>query len=99
MAAVSNILRETSDNGLIFHCPGCNTRHIVHHGEGKEPRWVWNGDVDKPTFSPSVLVRSGNEKGTTICHSFVTDGMIKFLDDSNAPLSRTRGTATPLDWR
>ena len=23
------------------------------------PRWGWNGDVNKPTFSPSVLVRSG----------------------------------------
>lgn len=22
--------------------------------------WGWNGDVDKPTFTPSVLVRSGH---------------------------------------
>lgn len=59
--------------------------------------WAWNGDAEKPTFTPSVLVRGkrrmtqdeyqrvmGGEKidlPNTVCHSFVTDGRIQFLGD------------------
>jgi len=42
--------------------------------------WTWNGDVDKPTLKPSILTRRG--VGSK-CHSFVTDGKVKFLMDSN----------------
>lgn len=28
---------------------------MISHGCG---RWTWNGDTEKPTFSPSVLVKS-----------------------------------------
>jgi hypothetical protein len=24
------------------------------------PTWTWDGDVDKPTFNPSILIRSGH---------------------------------------
>ncbi|MDO6965801.1 hypothetical protein ABID20_000258 [Rhizobium alvei] len=69
-------------------------------GEGSGPRWGYNGDPDKPTFTPSVLVtgkkitrdQSGKWDGdwerdasgnaiTFVCHSFVTDGRIQFLND------------------
>jgi hypothetical protein len=29
----------------------------VWHGEGAGPRWEWNGDPERPTFRPSVLVQ------------------------------------------
>lgn len=32
--------------------------HGIGVGEGAGPRWGWNGDVNKPTFSPSVLVQT-----------------------------------------
>lgn len=57
MSQLSTLLRDTEDNGLMFWCPGCNGAHRVAYGEGKGPRWSWNGDVDKPTFSPSVLLQ------------------------------------------
>ena len=44
-------------DGLIFWCPGCDGAHRIQHGAGPRPRWSWNGSLDKPTFSPSVLVR------------------------------------------
>ena len=57
MAAISRILRNAVDNRLMFWCPGCDCMHAIKHGDGSPPRWAWNGDVDKPTFSPSILVR------------------------------------------
>lgn len=57
MGQLSNILRDTTDNGLMWWCPGCDEAHRIQHGEGLGPRWGWNGSVDKPTFTPSVLVR------------------------------------------
>lgn len=58
MSQLSRVLRDTTDNGLMFWCPGCDGAHRIQHGAGTGPRWGWNGDVDKPTFTPSVLLRS-----------------------------------------
>ena len=60
MSQLSPILRSTEDNGLMFWCPGCSEPHRVQHGAGSGSRWTWNGSVDKPSFSPSVLVRWGH---------------------------------------
>lgn len=56
--------------GLVgFRCPGCREMHQVRvEGEGR-PRWGFNGDYERPTFTPSVLVRgvrvpSGGEEMT-----------------------------------
>lgn len=57
MAAVGTKLRSGEGNRLTFFCPGCKDTHDVVHGEG---HWNWNGDGNKPTFAPSVLVRSGH---------------------------------------
>lgn len=43
--------------------------------------WEWNGDVDKPTLSPSILTRAGSEQHPIVCHSYVRNGMIEFLND------------------
>jgi hypothetical protein len=45
----------------------------------KHPWWEWNGDTEKPTLRPSILTDMGKESPR--CHSFVTDGKIKFLGD------------------
>lgn len=39
-----------------FRCVGCKSKHHVLVGEGSGPRWTWNGSLEKPTFSPSLLV-------------------------------------------
>lgn len=59
---------------LLFFCPGCNRVHPF-----TVPRWNWNGSMDKPTFSPSLLC-----DGFTVerrCHSFVREGKIEYLSD------------------
>jgi hypothetical protein len=62
---------------LIF-CPGCGCGHKF------DARWTFNGDFEKPTFSPSLLVNGRPEfhnPAVPRCHSFVTDGRIHFLGD------------------
>ena len=84
--------------GIAFWCPGCGESHAVctsgDHAKG--PVWQWNGDIDAPTLSPSILVRHRFRDRGEICHSFVRDGKIEFLDDSTHSMS---GQAVPLpDW-
>jgi len=54
------VLRIGEGGRLLFFCPGCKEMHQVTIGEGDGPRWGFNGDYDRPTFSPSVLVRTGH---------------------------------------
>lgn len=56
MAALSKVLRNAVGNRLNFFCPGCKLAHGIQHGTDPEKHWTWNGDVDKPTFYPSLLV-------------------------------------------
>ncbi len=57
MRANSAALRNVEGGGLMFWCPGCDMGHEVRVGNGPGPRWEWNGSVDRPTFTPSVLVQ------------------------------------------
>lgn len=57
MSALGSKLRSVQDGGVMFWCPGCDSAHVVWVGEGRGPRWSFNGDGDRPTFTPSVLVR------------------------------------------
>lgn len=56
MAALSKILRSLQGDRLAFWCPGCDCMHAVTVGDGPHPRWGYNGDPEKPTFTPSILV-------------------------------------------
>lgn len=60
MAALGKFLRSIEGGGLAFWCPGCKSAHAIRHGPGSGPRWMWNGSVDMPTFTPSVKVTSGH---------------------------------------
>lgn len=42
-----------------FTCPGCNCDHGVwiNKANSLKAQWVFNGDMDKPTFTPSILIR------------------------------------------
>lgn len=53
---------KTASNGAApgrrvhFRCPGCRDVHgvVVESPTG----WGWNGSLEKPTFTPSVLMRA-----------------------------------------
>lgn len=102
-------LRTAEGGRLLFWCPGCDGAHQVQVGEGAGPRWTFNGDYDRPTFTPSILVRGTEpitdddhrrimagervEPRPLVCHSFVTDGQIRFLGDCTHALA---GWTVPL---
>jgi hypothetical protein len=68
---------------LAFWCPGCKCNHsycVQRKAAGDVgPVWEWNGSYEKPTFSPSLLV--WGHRPDMRCHLFLTDGMLRFLDD------------------
>lgn len=45
-------------NHLVFQCPGCKEPHVIT--VNSERSWKWNGSLEQPTFTPSVLVTSGH---------------------------------------
>lgn len=93
MGQLSAVLRSAEGGRLLFWCPGCDRAHAIAHGDGPGPRWGWNGDAERPTFTPSVLVRyDGADAGQdgappAVCHSFVTAGRIQFLGDCTHALA------------
>lgn len=60
MGQISKFLRSQANGGLLYWCQGCNCSHAVNVGDGPGPRWGYNGNPDKPTFTPSVLTTSGH---------------------------------------
>lgn len=64
-----------------FHCPGCGCSHRFWTKSPEHPNWSFNGDLERPTISPSHRVRGGDKSGPTTCHSFIKDGKIEFLND------------------
>lgn len=80
--------------GWMIFCPACDNGHFF------DGRWSFNGDVERPTFSPSMLSNGRAEvinPAVPRCHSFVTDGKIRFLDDCSHALA---GQTVDLpDWR
>lgn len=99
MGALSSRLRSVEGGRVSFRCPGCGEVHMITVGDGPGPRWGYNGDPDRPTFTPSILVTwsepsdDPDEFDDTskdikhVCHSFVTDGQIQFLGDCTHALA------------
>ena len=56
----------------VFFCEGCKSVHQVNNS--------WNVDIVNITITPSVLVTAPND--IRRCHSFITEGKIKYLSDS-----------------
>lgn len=73
------ILAFLSKGKVWFHCPACRIHHsaVVDGTRG----WRWNEDPEKPTITPSLLVTGEIGGEPVLCHSFVTEGWIRFLPD------------------
>jgi hypothetical protein len=79
---------------IWFWCPGCNEAHAVRVNSDRHPCWTWNNSLDAPTFTPSLLVA-----GSKRCHSFITNGKIRFLGDCDHDLKNQTVDLPALpDW-
>ncbi|MED1954867.1 DUF6527 family protein [Brevibacillus centrosporus] len=75
-------VRRNDEGWLVFGCPGCGCMHYA------DQRWTYNGDEEKPTFSPSINVKVGHHPDPPdICHFFVRDGRIEYLSDCTHSLA------------
>jgi hypothetical protein len=95
----------TVPNGraLWMWCPGCDGAHrvAVVGKDGSmphnEPTWEWDGDLEHPTISPSILCHSSGTLPR--CHSFVRHGFWQFLGDCTHELAGQTVEMVPLpDW-
>jgi hypothetical protein len=92
-----NRAKECGDRVNIW-CPACDEPHGPKVKPLKDPgSWTWNGSLQNPTFSPSLLVRwSGVVDGKEVlrvCHSYVEEGRIRYLNDCTHAL---KGQAVEL---
>lgn len=74
-----------------FWCRGCGTHHRFRTKLAKGetgPVWSWNGSMDRPTFSPSLLYPG------LVCHLFLRDGMVQYLGDCTHALA---GQTVPVE--
>lgn len=89
---MTKVLRVIKGGGFTFWCPGCDERHQINTSPGS--LWEFNGDLEKPTFSPSYLTwnrpnlnaspehdPTGKYRNGSRCHSFIKEGKIEYLDD------------------
>ena len=68
--------------GYGFDCPGCGKTHVVPtNPSASQVTWKFSGDVNRPTFIPSLLCRTPMPDRTDVCHSIITDGRIAFQGD------------------
>jgi len=70
-------------------CPACKAGHPflvkVPNIKTSKPLWSFNGDYDRPSFAPSMRIFWTDRKTSqehTVCHYFLTDGQIKYCEDS-----------------
>jgi hypothetical protein len=79
-----------TDQPGVYHlyCPGCECEHAVYtqFRNSLNAIWSWNGSMDRPTFNPSLLVKWTGSVNH-VCHSFIRDGRIQFLNDCTHKLA------------
>lgn len=94
---------EIDEPSYWLWCPGCQDTHRI------TTLWEFDGNLEAPTFSPSILTRGvqwaegdtfhrpGHSKvpagGQTVCHSFIRAGQWEFLTDSTHDLA---GQTVPM---
>lgn len=89
MGQVSPKLR-SAGRGYSHWCPGCDEMHLiaVHEPFANGAKWTFDGDVNRPTFSPSINIYSprcewgdGEVTPEQRCHYFLRAGRLEFLGD------------------
>lgn len=93
---VHRLARESTQSPeFMIFCPGCKCGHWFKT-DGGSPSWQFNGDMHRPTINPSLLVRHSANGQAVVCHSFIRDGQMQFLDDCTHELKSTTVSLQPF---
>jgi len=93
MGFIEMITLRRNQFGFEFNCPACAGAIHIFHTTVPLPTgdvWTWDGDIDAPTFSPSlrVIYKSARENVVSgVCHLFVRAGVLSFCGDSTHGLA------------
>lgn len=94
---MSGVLEELADGSHMHWCEGCNTVHVVPTHRG----WTFNGNLQAPTFSPSVRHQwdFGERREPRCCHYLIREGRIEYCGDCWHALGGTTRPLLPLTSR
>lgn len=117
MPQISRVLRSytckvTGRKGYGWWCPGCKCAHYINTDGGDRPVWGFDGDLELPTIMPSyrefipampALGEYPEMPEQIICHCWVQQGHIEFLNDCSHDLRGFRpmvdlSTITDYEW-
>lgn len=102
---------EEAKGVMAVMCPGCKCHHIIATVQpfSNGATWKFNGDLEKPTFSPSLLVKTGSYACPgfvdppgipgVVCHSWIESGTIRFMDDCTHDLRNQAVELPDVDHR
>jgi hypothetical protein len=96
------LIPNESKSVYLFWCPGCGCGHVYHvkaeEGRPGSPVWGFNGNMEKPTFTPSLLNWHDGYPAENIppkrCHINLTDGIINYCGDCTHQLA---GKSVPME--
>lgn len=83
MATKLRILESEKFKRYLFFCPGCQRTHSYDVGNTK-PSWNFNGNLELPTFTPSLLCNQ--HYPSSRCHLHITNGKIIYCNDCHHEL-------------
>ena len=74
----------TKDVSILYGCPcwcgALGAISIKPYGKPERPLWQWDGNREKPTLTPSILIHQLNDKAEKVgehWHGFLTAGVFK----------------------
>jgi hypothetical protein len=79
--------------GMYLHwCPACDELHgfPVDKPHTNGHQWTFNGDINNPTFNPSMNISSG------LCHYHLHAGRIIYTGDSRSGMAGQNVAMMPL---
>lgn len=89
-----------TQTGWMIRCQACQWHEFPKIGQSSA-NWSFNGDMERPTFSPSMnqMTNSPDSKyynpecESSRCHFILREGIIQYCDDCTHEL---RGQSLPL---
>lgn len=97
MSKLATTERDGKIIGYLMRSPGSGAIVCFYTKDSGECcHWDFNGDMERPTFSPSMLLYPNNLHGRD--HFFVRDGKIQYLSDCDHALAGQTVDMVDFSW-
>ena len=100
MSKLLSVVKNGIVTDYMFDCPACGYSHVLHIFNSEvsyRDNWNFNGSLEKPTFTPSLLNTVYRSDGKIqVCHLYITDGTIQYLADCTHSMAGQ--TVKMMEW-